>query len=145
MSNTFMPKANEVQRKWYIIDAAGKPLGRVATEAATLLRGKHKPIYAPHCDCGDHVIIVNCKDAVLTGDKLKKKFYRWHTGWIGNLKEIRYDRLMEEKPDKAMSLAVNGMLPNTTLGRKAATRLRVYRDDQHNNAAQKPEIWGGDA
>lgn len=140
-----MPKAEEITRKWYIIDAAGKPLGRVATEAAMLLRGKHKPIFAPHCDCGDHVIILNCKDAVLTGNKLKNKFYRRHTGWIGNLKEIRYDRLMAEKPDKAMFLAVNGMLPNTTLGRKAATRLRVYRDDNHKNAAQKPEKWGGES
>ena len=141
MSNTFMPKVEEVTRKWYIIDAAGKPLGRVATQAATLLRGKHKPIFVPHCDCGDHVIIINCKDAVLTGDKLKKKYHRWHTGWIGNLKEIRYDKLMAEKPEKAMTLAVNGMLPNTSLGRKAMTRLRVYRDANHKNAAQKPEMW----
>jgi large subunit ribosomal protein L13 len=138
-----MPKAEEITRKWYIIDAAGKPLGRVATQVAALLRGKHKPIFAPHCDCGDHVIVINCKDAVLTGDKLKKKFHRWHTGWIGNLKEIRYDRLMAEKPDKAMMLAVNGMLPNTTLGRKALTRLRVYRGGEHKNAAQKPEMWCG--
>ena len=147
--SSYMPKAQEVVRKWYILDATGKPLGRVATQAATILRGKHKPIFAPHCDCGDHVIIVNCEKAVLTGDKLKKKFHRWHTGWIGNLKEIRYDKLMAEKPEKAMTLAVNGMLPNTTLGRKALTRLRVYRDEQHKNAAQKPEKWpekwGGDA
>jgi large subunit ribosomal protein L13 len=143
--STFMPKAQEVTRKWYILDAAGKPLGRVAQQAATILRGKHKPIFAPYCDCGDHVIIVNCGKAVLTGNKLKNKYYRWHTGWIGNLKEIRYDKLMAEKPEKAMTLAVNGMLPNTTLGRKAATRLRAYRDDSHKNAAQKPEIWGGDA
>jgi len=142
--STFMPKAQEVERKWYILDAAGKPLGRVATQAAALLRGKHKPIFAPHCDCGDHVIIINCADAVLTGDKLNKKFYRWHTGWIGGLKEIRYDRLMKEKPDKAMMIAVNGMLPNTSLGRKSLTRLRVYRGAEHNNAAQKPEVWGGD-
>jgi large subunit ribosomal protein L13 len=142
--STFMPKAQEVVRKWYILDAAGKPLGRVATQAAALLRGKHKPIFAPHCDCGDHVIIINCADAVLTGDKLNKKFLRWHTGWIGGLKEVRYDRLMKEKPEKAMMVAVNGMLPNTTLGRKALTRLRVYRDDVHKNQAQKPEAWGGD-
>jgi large subunit ribosomal protein L13 len=139
--STFMPKAQEVTRKWYILDAAGKPLGRVATQAALMLRGKHKPIFAPHCDCGDHVIVIHCEKAVLTGDKLSKKYYRWHTGWIGGLKEIRYDKLMKEKPEKAMYLAVNGMLPNTTLGRKALTRLRVCRDDQHNNAAQKPVLW----
>jgi large subunit ribosomal protein L13 len=141
--STFMPKAAEVTRKWYILDATGKPLGRVATQAAALLRGKHKPIFAPHCDCGDHVIIINCEKAVLTGDKLNKKYYRWHTGWIGNLKEIRYDRLMSEKPEKAMTLAVNGMLPNTSIGRKAATRLRTYRGEDHKNQAQKPERWEG--
>jgi len=139
-----MPKAQEVVRKWYILDAAGKPLGRVATQAALMLRGKHKPIFAPHCDCGDHVIIVNCEKAVLTGNKLENKYLRWHTGWIGGLKEIRYDRLMAEKPERAMMAAVNGMLPNTTLGRKALTRLRVYRGETHKNQAQKPEVWGGD-
>ena len=143
MSSSFMPKAQEVKRKWYIIDAAGKPLGRTATQAAALLRGKHKPIFAPHCDCGDHVIIVNCEKAILTGNKLQNKYYRWHTGWIGNLKEIRYDKLMETKPEKAMTLAVNGMLPNTTLGRKAATRLRTCRNEEHKNQAQKPEKWEG--
>ena len=140
--STFMPKAQEVERKWYILDAAGKPLGRVATQAAAILRGKHKPIFAPHCDCGDHVIIINCSQAILTGNKPENKYLRWHTGYIGNLKEIRYDKLMKEKPDKAMMIAVNGMLPNTTLGRKALTRLRVYRNAEHKNAAQKPEVWG---
>ncbi|MCL1903061.1 MAG: 50S ribosomal protein L13 [Oscillospiraceae bacterium] len=142
--STFMPKAQEIERKWYIIDAADKPLGRVATIAATILRGKHKPLFAPHCDCGDHVIILNCEKAVLTGNKSQKKYYRWHTGWIGGLKEIRYDKLMASKPEKAMTLAVNGMLPNTTLGRKALTRLRTYRGEEHKNAAQKPEVWKGD-
>lgn len=137
--STYMPKVEEIERKWYILDAAGKPLGRVATQAATILRGKHKPTFAPHCDCGDHVIIINCKDAVLTGNKLQNKYYRWHTGWIGHLKEVKYDKLMAEKPEKAMTLAVNGMLPNTTIGRKAMTRLRVYRDAEHKNQAQKPE------
>ncbi|MCL2087031.1 MAG: 50S ribosomal protein L13 [Oscillospiraceae bacterium] len=137
--STYMPKVENIERKWYIIDATGKPLGRVATQAATILRGKHKPIFAPHCDCGDHVIIINCKDAVLTGKKLQNKYYRWHTGWIGHLKEIRYDKLMSQRPEKAMTLAVNGMLPNTTIGRKAMTRLRVYKDSQHKNQAQKPE------
>jgi len=137
--STYMPKAEEIKRKWYILDAAGKPLGRVAAQAATLLRGKHKPIFAPHCDCGDHVIVINCADAVLTGNKAENKYYRHHTGWIGHLKEVKYGKLMEEKPEKAMTLAVNGMLPNTTLGRKALTRLRVYRDANHKNAAQTPE------
>jgi len=137
--STFMPKAEEIKRKWYILDADGKPLGRVAAQAAVLLRGKHKPIFAPHCDCGDHVIVVNCSKAVLTGNKAENKFYRYHTGWIGHLKEIKYGKLMEEKPDKAMTLAVGGMLPNTTLGRKALTRLRVYRGAEHKNAAQTPE------
>ena len=139
--STTMPKVEKIERKWYILDAKGKPLGRVATKAATLLRGKHKPIFAPHCDCGDHVIIINCADAVLTGDKLKKKFYRWHTGWIGHLKEISYEKLMAEKPDKAMTLAVKGMLPDTTIGRKSLTRLRVYRGAEHKNQAQQPEVF----
>ncbi len=133
-----MPKAETVERSWYVIDAAGRPLGRVAAAAATLLRGKHKPTFAPHCDCGDHVIIINCAKAVLTGKKLEKKYYRWHTGWIGHLKEVRYDTLMATNPEKAMTLAVNGMIPDTTIGRKACTRLRCYAGAEHNNAAQKP-------
>ncbi|MCM1417929.1 MAG: 50S ribosomal protein L13 [Bacteroides sp.] len=136
--STYMPKAENVERKWYILDAAGKPLGRVAAQAATILRGKNKPIYAPHCDCGDHVIIINCAQAVLTGNKLQDKYYRWHTGYIGHLKEIQYSKLMSQRPEKAMELAVYGMLPNTTLGRKAMTRLRLYKDANHKNAAQKP-------
>ncbi len=141
MSTTYMPKAETVERKWYILDAAGKPLGRVAAQAATLLRGKHKPTFAPHCDCGDHVIIINCSKAVLTGNKLQNKFYRWHTGYIGHLKSIQYSKLMATRPEKAMELAVNGMLPNTTLGRKALTRLRLYAGAEHKNAAQKPEVF----
>jgi len=137
--STYMPKPREIERKWYVLDAKDKPLGRVAVQAAVLLRGKHKPTFAPHADCGDHVIVINCADAVLTGNKLQKKFLRWHTGWIGHLKEIKYDKLMKEKPEKAMYVAVNGMIPNTTIGRKAMTRLRVYRGAEHNQAAQKPE------
>ena len=121
--STYMAKPAEVERTWYVIDAADKPLGRVAATAAHLLRGKHKPTFTPHVDCGDHVIIINCSKAVLTGKKLENKVYRWHTGWIGHLKEVGYDKLMAEKPEKAMTLAVNGMLPNNTLGRKALTRL----------------------
>ena len=137
--STYMPKAETVERKWYILDAAGKPLGRVAAQAATILRGKNKPTFAPHCDCGDHVIIINCAKAVLTGNKLQDKYYRWHTGYIGHLKSVQYAKLMETKPEKAMELAVYGMLPNTTIGRKALTRLHVYSGTEYAQVAQKPE------
>lgn len=139
--STYMEKAGQVDRKWYVIDAAGKPLGRVAAQAAVLLRGKHKPTYTPHVDCGDHVIIINCAKAVLTGNKLNKKFWYRHTGWIGGLKATKYATLMEQRPEKAMELAVNGMIPDTTIGRAACTRLRVYAGEQHNHAAQKPEAF----
>ncbi|MBR2305108.1 MAG: 50S ribosomal protein L13 [Ruminococcus sp.] len=140
--STYMPKAAGLEgRKWYILDAEGQPLGRVAAKAAHILRGKHKVTYAPHADCGDHVIIINCDKAVLTGKKLDQKFYRWHTGWIGGLKEIGYRELMAKQADRAMKIAVEGMLPNNTLGRKAATRLRVYKGAEHDNAAQKPEKY----
>ncbi len=139
--STYMPKAADIERKWYILDAKGKPLGRVAAQAATILRGKHKPTFAPHADCGDHVIIINCAEAVLTGKKLEQKSYRWHTGWIGGLKEIKYSDLMKKNPQKAMTIAVNGMLPNNTLGRKALTRLRVYAGAEHEQQAQKPELY----
>ena len=132
---TTMPKAQEISRKWYIIDAANRPLGR------KLLRGKHKVDFAPHVDCGDHVIIINAEKAILTGKKLEKKFYRHHSGWVGGLKEIRYDHLMRENPEKAMMLAVKGMLPDNTLGRKALTRVRIYKGEQHNNQAQNPTAW----
>ena len=137
--STFMPNAAQIERKWYVLDAAGKPLGRVAAQAAVLLRGKHKPAYTPHVDCGDHVIIINCEKAVLTGHKADQKFYRWHTGWIGGLKEIKYSRLMQTNPEKAMMLAVKGMLPDTVLGRNQLRRLRVVKGSEHNHAAQKPE------
>lgn len=139
--STFMPKQHEVTRKWYVLDAAGKPLGRVAVQAATLLRGKHKPTFAPHVDCGDHVIVINCKDAVLTGNKLTQKNYYHHTGYIGHLKATRYDKLMAEKPEFAMTLAVKGMIPDTTIGRKAMTRLRVFAGAEHTHAAQQPEVF----
>ena len=138
MSTTLAKPAEMADRKWYVIDAAGKPLGRVAAKAAVILRGKNKTTFTPNVDCGDNVIIINCDEAVLTGKKLEKKVYRWHTGWIGHLKEVGYDKLMKENPEKAMTIAVNGMLPNTTLGRKALTRLRCYAGAEHNNAAQKP-------
>lgn len=137
--STFLAKPAEVQRKWYVIDASGKPLGRVAVKAADLLRGKLKPEFTPNVDCGDHVIIINAEKAVLTGKKLEKKYYRRHTGYIGGLKEVQYKTLMAERPELAMELAVKGMVPDTTIGRKALTRLRVYKGSEHIHAAQKPE------
>jgi len=139
--STYMEKAGQVPRKWYLLDAADKPLGRTAVIAAHILRGKHKPSFTPHADCGDHVIIINAEKAVLTGRKLTQKFYRRHSGWVGGLKEIRYDDLMKKRPEQAMMLAVKGMLPATVVGRKSLTRCRVYRGAQHDNAAQKPEAW----
>lgn len=139
--STYMPKASEIERKWYVLDAAGKPLGRVATQAAVLLRGKHKPSFAPHCDCGDHVIIINCDKAVLTGKKLEQKTYYHHTGYIGHLKEVKYGTMMKQRPEFAMELAVKGMVPDTVIGRNALTRLRVYSGADHKHAAQKPEAW----
>ena len=139
--STYMPKAQEIERKWYVIDATGKSLGRVAAAAASLLRGKHKPTFAPHADCGDHVNIINCGKAVLTGNKLVNKTFKWHTGWIGGLKEVSYKELMSKKPEKAMMIAVNGMLPNNTVGRASLTRLRVYAGAEHGHAAQKPENY----
>ena len=140
MSTTLAKPAEMADRKWYVIDAEGKPLGRVATLAADLLRGKNKPTYTPHVDCGDHVIIINCEKAVLTGKKLEKKYYIRHTGYIGGLKKGQYSTLMREKPELAMQLAVEGMVPDNTIGRKALTRLRVYRGNEHVHAAQKPEM-----
>ena len=139
--SSYMAKPEEINRKWYIIDAANKPLGRTAQAAATILRGKHLPTFTPHVDCGDHVIIINAEKAVLTGNKLSQKIRYYHTGWVGGIKEIHYDELMEKNPEKAMMYAVKGMLPNNTIGRKALTRLRVYKGAEHNNAAQKPEAW----
>jgi large subunit ribosomal protein L13 len=139
--STFMPTAESIERKWYIIDAAGKPVGRVATVVATLLRGKHKTTFVTHLDCGDHVIVLNAEKAVLTGRKLDNKYYRHHTGWVGHLKEVNYRTLMAEKPEKIIELAVKGMIPATVIGRSALGRLRVFRGNEHTHAAQKPEIW----
>jgi len=136
-----MAKANEVERKWYIIDAEGKPLGRVAAQAAAILRGKHKPEFTPHVDTGDHVIILNAEKVVLTGKKLDQKMYRRHSMYPGGLKEIKYRKLMQENPEKAVMHAVKGMLPSTTLGRAALRRLRVYKGTEHKHQAQKPEMW----
>jgi large subunit ribosomal protein L13 len=139
--STTLAKKETVSRKWYILDAAGKPLGRTAVTAATLLRGKHKPTYTPNVDCGDFVIIINADKAVLTGNKLNDKYYRRHSGWIGGLKEVQYKTLMANRPELAMELAVKGMLSKNTLGASALKRLRVYKGDQHNHQAQKPEMW----
>ena len=139
--STFMAKKGEIDRKWYVIDAAGKPLGKVAAQAATLLRGKHKVTFTPHVDCGDYVVIINCKDVVLTGNKLtQKKWYR-HTGYVGHLKEVDYKTLMATKPEKAMELAVKGMIPSNSLGRDQMLRLRLFAGAEHNHQAQKPEAF----
>ena len=137
--STYMPKANEVERKWYLLDAEGKTLGALAAEAATLLRGKHKPIFTPHVDTGDFVVVINADKVVLTGKKLDQKMYYHHTGYIGNMKKVKYSTLMKTKPEFAMTKAIKGMIPDNTLGRNALTRLRVYAGAEHAHAAQKPE------
>ena len=139
--STFMKKIENVDRKWYIVDAADKTLGSVAVQVATILRGKHRPDFTPHCDCGDCVIVLNASKIVLTGKKLEDKYYRHHTGWIGGLKEISYGDLMATKPEMAVELAVKGMLPKNKIADKCQTRLRVFKDENHNLAAQKPEIF----
>lgn len=136
--STYMAKAGEVTRDWYVLDAAGKPLGKVAAEAAVLLRGKHKPTFTPHVDCGDHVIIINAEKVVLTGKKLDQKMYYRHTGYIGNMKKVKYSTLMKTKPEFAIQKAVKGMIPDNTLGRAAMARLRVYKGSEHKHVAQKP-------
>ncbi len=137
--STTLVKPAQVERKWFVIDAAGKPLGRTAAKAAVLLRGKNKVDYTPNVDCGNFVVIINTDKAVLTGKKLEKKYYRTHSGWIGGLKETQYKTLMAENSDKAMFIAVKGMVPSNSLGAKAMTRLHCYKGAQHNHAAQKPE------
>lgn len=139
--STYMPKAAEIERKWYVLDAAGKSLGRVAAAAAVLLRGKHKPTFAPHADCGDCVVIINAAQAVLTGKKLEQKTYYHHSGYIGHLKEIKYGKIMKERPEFAMELAVKRMLPANTIGRTSMTRLRIYRGAEHQQSAQQPTVW----
>jgi len=138
---TFMAKTEQLEKKWYIIDAAGKPMGRVAVAAAVLLRGKHKPIYTPNVDCGEFVIIINTDKMVLTGNKLEQKMWHRHSGYPGGLKSVKYSSLMATRSDKAMELAVRGMLPNNSLGRAALRKLHIYKDDKHNHQAQKPVMW----
>ena len=140
MSTTMATKAT-VERKLYVLDAAGKPMGKTAALAADLLRGKLKPTYTPHVDCGDFVIIINAEQAVLTGKKLEEKYYRRHSGWIGGLKEVKYKELMAKRPEFAMTLAVKGMLQKNSMAAGQLTRLKVYRGAEHKHAAQKPEVW----
>ena len=141
---TFMANASNIERKWYVVDAADKPMGRVAAEVAVLLRGKHKATFTPHVDCGDFVIVINAEKAVLTGKKLEQKYYRHHTGYVGGLKEVKYGILMKKNPEFAFELAVKRMVPNNVIGRSAMRRLRVYRGSEHNHAAQKPEVYNID-
>ena len=140
-NTTYSIKKDEIQRKWYIIDAEGKPLGRVATQAALILRGKHKPTFTPNMDAGDHVIIINCSKVVLTGHKLDQKVYRHHSGYIGGMKEVVARDLLAKSPEKAMMHAVKGMLPHNSLGRQMVKKLRLYAGSEHENQAQKPEKW----
>ena len=142
--STYMAKMGETVRKWYILDAAGKPLGKTAVVAADLLRGKRKPEYTPHADCGDNVIIINAAQAVLTGKKGTQKFYRTHSGWVGGLKETPYRILMKEQPQTAMRVAVRGMLPKNSLSRASLSRLHIYADANFEQQAQKPEAFAVD-
>lgn len=140
-NTTHSVKAKDIDRKWYVIDASDKPLGRIATEVARLLKGKHKPTYSTHLDCGDFVIVINSDKVVLTGNKLNQKVYRHHSGYIGGMKETPYSKLMEKHSDKAMKLAVKGMLPKNSLGRSMISKLKIFAGSEHTHSAQKPEIW----
>ena len=138
--STFMANANNIERRWFVIDAAGKPLGKTAVKAAEILRGKHRPEFTPHADCGEFVIIINAAKATLSGKKLEQKYYYHHSGYIGGMKSIQYKTLMAERPEMAMELAVKGMLPHNSIGAKAFTRLHVYAGEAHKNAAQQPIV-----
>ena len=139
--STFMANKANIERKWYILDAAGKPLGKTAVRAADLLRGKTKPTFTPNADCGDYVIIINAGKAVLTGNKGTQKIYRRHSGWVGGLKETKYRLLMQQKPELAMRVAVRGMMPRNIVTKDSLTRLHIYRGAEHPHTAQKPEAW----
>ena len=138
--STFMANKANIERKWYILDAAGKPLGKTAVRAADLLRGKGKVTYTPHADCGDNVIIINAAKAVLTGKKGEQKYYRHHSGWVGGLKETPYRILMQEKPELAMKVAVKGMMPNNVITKDSLKRLHIYADANYEQQAQKPVV-----
>ncbi|MBQ3378477.1 MAG: 50S ribosomal protein L13 [Clostridia bacterium] len=141
--STTMAKVENVERAWHVVDAAGKPLGRVAAVVASMLRGKHKVDFTNYVDCGDHVIVINADKVILTGKKLEKKYYITHSGWIGGLKKVQYKRLMASRPEKAVELAVWGMLPKNSIGRKSIRRLKVYSGAEHNHQAQKPVLYTG--
>ena len=141
--STYMAKKETVERKWYVIDAAGKPLGRTAALAASILRGKHRPEFTPNVDCGEFVIVINASQAVLTGKKLEQKYYRHHSGYIGGLKEVQYKKIMSEKPEFAMEQAIRGMLPHNSIGANSFNRLKVYAGAEHKNAAQQPIPYEG--
>ncbi|HOK08024.1 MAG TPA: 50S ribosomal protein L13 [Candidatus Hydrogenedens sp.] len=138
---TYIPRESEIKKKWYLIDAEGKVLGRIAAEAAKLLRGKHKPYFTPFMDCGDHVIIINAEKAVVTGNKEEDKMYYRHSGYKGGLKQMTYRQMIERHPTRAMELAVWGMLPHNRLGRKIVKHLKVYAGSEHKHQAQNPEVW----
>ena len=138
---SYMAKANEIERKWYVIDAEGKVLGRLASEIASVLRGKRKPIFTPHVDCGDFVIVINADKVVLTGDKLNQKIHAYHTGYPGGRKEVVYAEMMAKRPEKVIELAVKGMLPKSRLGRQMIKKLKVYAGPEHPHAAQSPEVY----
>ena len=142
--STFMANKGNIERKWYVIDAAGKPMGKTAVAAADLLRGKLKVTYTPHADCGDNVIIINASKAVLTGNKMEQKYYRTHSGWVGGLKETPYRILMQEKPEVAMRVAIRGMMPRNIITKDSLTRLKIFRGAEHIHAAQKPELWAAE-
>ena len=139
--STFMANKGNIVRKWYVLDAAGKPMGKTAALAADLLRGKRKPEYTPHADCGDFVIVINAEKAVLTGKKLEQKYYRTHSGWVGGLKETPYRLLMQQKPELAMRVAIRGMMPRNIITKDSLSRLHIYRGAEHPHTAQKPETW----
>ncbi len=137
---SYVAKPLEIERKWYVVDADGKTLGRLAAEVAKILRGKHKPIYTPHVDCGDFVIVVNAEKIKVTGKKMDQKMYRWHTGYVGNLKERTFREMSQRSPERIIELAVKGMLPHNSLGSQMYTKLKVYAGAEHKHEAQKPEV-----
>ena len=138
--STPMPKESEIERKWFVVDAEGKVLGRLATRIATILRGKHKPLFAPHLDVGDHVVVLNAEKVHLTGRKLQNKQYRWHTGYIGGLREVSAEKMLKTHPERVIEWAVQGMLPKNRLGRAMAKKLKVYRGAAHPHQAQQPQV-----
>lgn len=137
---SYVAKPLEVDRKWYVVDAAGQTLGRLASEVASVLRGKHKPTYTPHVDCGDYVIVINADKVKVTGKKVEQKKYRWHTGYVGNLKERSFGEMLQRRPERIVELAVKGMLPHNSLGAQMYRKLKVYAGPEHNHSAQKPEV-----